>query len=72
MEMEESDMTIQIEIDEEKLMHLFELGVLCASDFRCLNSESKQQVSKLCLTSCSKRLKKITCNIPIAMYKQAH
>ena len=72
MEREESEMIIQIEIDEEKLMQLFEQGVLCASDFRCLNSESKQQVSKLCLTSCSKRLKTITCNIPIAMYKQAH
>ena len=65
-------MTIQIEIDQDKLMHLFEQGVLCAADFRCLNSESKQQVTKLCLTNCSKRLQKITCTIPIAMYKQAH
>ena len=65
-------MTIQIEIDQDKLMHLFEQGVLCAADFRCLNSESKQQVTKLCLTNCSKRLQAIPCAIPIAMYKQAH
>lgn len=65
-------MTIQIEIDKDKLMHLFEQGVLCAADFRCLNSESKQEVSKLCLTSCSKRLQTIPCTIPISMYKQTH
>jgi len=65
-------MTIQIEIDKDKLMYLFELGVLCAADFRCLTTESKQQVSQLCLSNCSKHLQAIPCSIPIAIHKQAH
>ncbi|WP_166739390.1 hypothetical protein [Psychromonas algicola] len=65
-------MTIQIEIDQDKLTHLFEQGVLCAADFRCLNSESKKQVTQLCLTNCSKHLQTIPCAVPIAIYKQAH
>lgn len=65
-------MTIQIEIDKDKLAHLFEQGVLCAADFRCLNSASKQQVTRLCLTNCAKRLQKTSFEIPILLYKQAH
>jgi len=65
-------MTIQIEIDKDKLTYLFELGVLCAADFRCLTAESKQEVSKLCLTSCSKQLRAMPCSIPISLYKRAH
>lgn len=65
-------MAIQIEIDEDKLTHLFEQGVLCAADFRCLTSESKQLVSKLCLTNCAKRLKLVPCAIPISIHKQTH
>lgn len=65
-------MTIQIEIDKDKLQYLFELGVLCAADFRCLDSDSKQQVTQLCLTNCAKRLKAIPCTVPISMYKQPH
>jgi hypothetical protein len=65
-------MTIQIEIDKDKLLRLFEQGVLCAADFRCLNSESKQQVTKLCLSNCVKRLQKPSCNMPISLYKQTH
>lgn len=65
-------MAIQIEIDQAKLAHLFEQGVLCAADFRCLNSESKKQVTQLCLKNCSKHLQKISCVIPITIYKQPH
>ncbi|MBB1271508.1 MULTISPECIES: hypothetical protein [Psychromonas] len=65
-------MTIQIEIDKDKLLYLFEQGVLCAADFRCLNGESKQAVSQLCLTNCAKRLQIKTCTIPISVYKQTH
>ncbi|RBW47335.1 hypothetical protein DS885_03675 [Psychromonas sp. B3M02] len=65
-------MSIQIEIDKEKLMELFELGVLCAADFRCLTAESKQTVSKVCLTSCSKRLQTAAATIPISIHKQTH
>lgn len=62
-------MMIQLEIDKDKLMHLFEQGVLCAADFRCLTSESKQQVTQLCLTNCAKRLQPIACAIPIGLHK---
>jgi len=65
-------MTIQIEIDREKLMQLFELGVLCAADFRCLTAQSKQEVSRLCLTSCSKGLQTAATSIPISICKQRH
>ena len=60
-------MSIQLEIDRDKLMSLFEQGVLCAADFRCLNSDSKQQVTELCLNNCSKRLKMSPCIIPITV-----
>jgi len=64
--------TIQIEIDQDKLTQLFEQGVLCAADFRCLNNQSKQQVTKLCLTNCAKRMQIVPEHIPIGMYKRAH
>jgi hypothetical protein len=50
---------IKLEISIEKLTFLFESGVICAAEIRCLTAHSKQQVSELCLRSCAKRL---TCN----------
>ncbi len=50
--------SVQLEISSEKLKQLFELGVLCAADFRCLDAFSKKQVTHLCLTSCVKQLNK--------------
>lgn len=50
---------IKLEISIEKLALLFESGVICAAEIRCLTAYSKQQVSDLCLRSCAKR---ITCN----------
>ncbi len=47
---------IQLEIDFDKLKQLFEQGVICASELRCLNTESKQAISHLCLTSCAQRI----------------
>lgn len=47
-------MTVQLEIDESKLAQLFEQGVLCVADFRCLNSVSKKQVRQICLKNCIK------------------
>lgn len=47
-------MTVQLEIDEGKLAQLFEQGVLCAADFRCLNMLSKKQVTQICLKNCIK------------------
>ncbi len=53
---------LQLEISRDKLALLFESGLICAAEIRCLNAYSKQQVSDLCLSSCAKR---IPCNISI-------
>ncbi|ROS01905.1 hypothetical protein EDC56_2354 [Sinobacterium caligoides] len=45
--------TVQLEIGSDKLQQLFESGLLCAADVRCLNSASKQQIWRLCLASCA-------------------
>ena len=50
---------LQLEISRDKLALLFESGLICAAEIRCLTAESKQQVSALCLSSCAKR---IACN----------
>lgn len=47
---------VQIEIEVDKLESLFNEGILCATDFRSLNDESKQSIWNLCLTTCVKRL----------------
>jgi len=53
---------VQLEIDLDKLALLFESGLICAAELRCLNVTSKQHVSDLCLSSCAK---KIACNITL-------
>lgn len=53
---------VQLEISLEKLTMLFESGLICAAEIRCLTSESKQHVSDLCLSCCAK---KIACNIKL-------
>lgn len=53
---------VQLEISMEKLTLLFESGLICAAEIRCLNSYSKQKISDLCLSSCAK---KIACNISL-------
>jgi len=69
MEMDEKSVTIQLEIDKNKLLKLFEQGVICAADFRCLNPTSKQHVMQLCLKNCAKRLQVSACDIPIILNK---
>ncbi|MEH6452602.1 MAG: hypothetical protein V7782_06105 [Psychromonas sp.] len=59
---ESGKMPIQLEISFEKLTVLFESGLICAAEVRCLTAHSKQQVSKLCLSVCAKR---IGCNITL-------
>ncbi|MCS6190564.1 hypothetical protein [Shewanella baltica] len=49
---------INLSISTHKLAQLIHDGHLCAADFRCLDSQSKQQVWQLCLICCQKR---ITC-----------
>ena len=55
-----SQKRVQLEIDLDKLALLFESGLICAAEMRCLNVASKQHVSDLCLRSCAK---KMACNI---------
>jgi len=59
---QEDKQLLQVEISREKLAFLFERGLICAAEIRCLTAYSKQQVSDLCLSSCAK---KIGCNISI-------
>ena len=62
MQNSNSKKSVQLEISLEKLAYLFESGVICAGEIRCLTADSKQQVSALCLSSCAKN---IACNISI-------
>lgn len=45
---------VRLEISADRLHELLKVGALCASDFRCLDCESKQCVWRLCLVSCVK------------------
>lgn len=56
----QGDQSVQLEISVEKLAYLFESGVICAAEIRCLTAHTKQQVSALCLRSCAKN---IACNL---------
>lgn len=47
---------VNIAIPAEKLAKLIQQGQLCAADFSCLDTESKQQVWQLCLWSCKQRV----------------
>ncbi|WP_039976895.1 hypothetical protein [Shewanella decolorationis] len=55
---------INLSISEEKLAQLIRDGSLCASDFRCLDAQSKQKVWQLCLICCQKRLSCSQCTQP--------
>ncbi|ABV87532.1 hypothetical protein [Shewanella pealeana] len=47
---------LNISISEAKIAQLIQQGQLCAADFKCLDSETKQAVWQLCLWSCEKRI----------------
>ncbi|MCL1137313.1 hypothetical protein [Shewanella pneumatophori] len=47
---------LNISIPEDKIAQLIQQGLLCAADFKCLDSETKQAVWQLCLWSCEKRI----------------
>jgi hypothetical protein len=51
---------VQLEIGLDKLEALFDTGVLCAADVRCLNCSSKICIWNLCLAVCARRMQ---CNI---------
>ena len=47
---------VQLEISLGRLEALFNKGVLCAADVRCLNCASKTCIWNLCLSVCAKRM----------------
>lgn len=47
---------VQLEIPAHKLEELFNLGLLCAAELRCLNRSSKEIVKNICKYSCAKRM----------------
>ena len=44
---------IRLELNANTLAKLMENGYIHAADFRCLDSDSKQCVQKLCLINCA-------------------
>jgi len=48
---------IRLEMESGTLYRLLKSGALCASDFRCLDCESKTCVWRLCLMSCGEKMK---------------
>ncbi|MEC4724011.1 hypothetical protein HWQ46_00395 [Shewanella sp. D64] len=47
---------VNLSISADKLAKLIQAGDICAADFRCLDSDSKQIVWQLCLLCCSQRV----------------
>ncbi len=45
-------MNINVSLDEQKLIRLFEMGVLHPSDLQCLDGASRDIVKQLCLRLC--------------------
>ena len=53
---------IRLELDIHTLRRLLGSGLLCASDVRCLDCDSKHCVWKLCLQTLSKNIRQIECD----------
>lgn len=43
---------IRLEISKERINDLLKHKQICAADIRCLDSDSKQRIRKLCLQNC--------------------
>nr|WP_258406036.1 hypothetical protein [Shewanella acanthi] len=52
---------IHLSISVDKLAQLIRNGSLCAADFTCLDTQSKRQVWKLCLSCCQNGLSCAQC-----------
>lgn len=46
----------RLELSSELLSRLLQQGLLCPADFRCLDSQSKNQVMDLCLQQSAQTL----------------
>lgn len=44
---------VRIEIDGHRLLNIIRRHTLSASDIRCLDLESKQEIQHLCLLACA-------------------
>ncbi|PMK66506.1 hypothetical protein BCT61_03300 [Vibrio breoganii] len=53
--------TVQVEISAEHIERLILDGHLCASQVKCLNSESKQKIWQMCLNICGKKMCNLHC-----------
>lgn len=53
---EEDEVILKLEIKRSTLKRLLETNQVCASDFRCLDCITKQQIKNLCLQTCLKCL----------------
>lgn len=53
---EDENMMLKLEIKRGTLKRLLETNQVCASDFRCMDCISKQQIKNLCLQTCLKCL----------------
>lgn len=43
---------INLSLSEQKLAELFRLGVLCAADLSCSDTQSRDVIQRLCLQTC--------------------
>jgi hypothetical protein len=48
-----ADITLKLSAD--KLAELFRLGVLCAADISCVDTQGRDLIQRLCLQSCVHR-----------------
>ena len=47
---------VNLKLSQQKLMQLFRMGVLCAADIQCLDTEDRDVIQKLCLQTCSEKM----------------
>ncbi|OMH33577.1 hypothetical protein [Motiliproteus sp. MSK22-1] len=48
------DATVKVEISTQLLAGFIEQGLLCVADLRCMDSDSRNQIKKLCLSVCAR------------------
>lgn len=50
--MDQQNSLINLSLSEQKLAELFRLGVLCAADLNCSDTQSRDAIQRLCLQTC--------------------
>ena len=54
--MHKQNSLIKLSLSEQKLAELFRLGVMCAADLNCSDTQSRDAIQRLCLQTCVKGL----------------